>query len=296
MKDDLGLTLGFRNVKITVERDLLPHSQWHNHRYVEIVYFYKGSGKHRIGDEVIDIKSGDLFVIPVDVYHRFEGEELRKINVMVDPVYLCPEIAADNFLEEFGKKYLSESFEMGERKFIYYSDFSHGKNETDIFNLLQEYNLQLNGYEQIIKCQTIMLLLNILRKQMEFSEGGKMQLVHKEMVEKSIMYIDEHVSEITKAEDVVGQIGYNTVYFNRIFAEYMGMTISQCVRKKKIEYACRLLLNTTFTIERICEMVGYNDLKNFYKSFKSVMKVTPTEYRNSRRAKNTESSEDYNED
>ena len=295
MKDDLGLTLGFRNVKIMVERDLLPHSQWHNHKYVEIVYFYKGTGKHQIGDEVIDVKSGDLFVIPKNVYHSFEGTDLRKINVMVETDYLCPEIDANNFLEEFGKKYLNESFEMGDRKFIYSSDFSHGKNETDIFNLLQEYNLRLNGYEEIVKCQTITLLLNILRKQMEFSEGGKMQLVHKEMVEKSIMYIDEHVSEITKAEDVVGQIGYNTVYFNRIFAEYMGMSISQYVRKKKIEYACRLLLNTHFTIESICEMVGYNDLKNFYKRIKSVMKVTPTEYRNSRRVKNTDSSEDYNE-
>ncbi|MBQ3493342.1 MAG: helix-turn-helix domain-containing protein [Clostridia bacterium] len=288
MKEDFALTLKMSNHKITVERDLIPYSQFHCHKYVEIVYFYKGSGKHEIGGEILDIKSGDLFVVPVGMFHKFKGDDLRKINIMIDPEYLCPELNAENFIEEFGKKYLSEQFTLGERKFIYYSDFSHGKNETDIFNILQEYNLQLNGYEQIIKCQTFVLLVNILRKQMESSEGGKMQLVHKEMVEKSVMYIDEHVSEITKAEDVVSHIGYNTVYFNRIFAEYMGMTISQYVRKKKIEYACRLLTSTYCTIERICEMVGYNDLKNFYKSFKSVMKVTPTEYRNVGKMKNIE--------
>ena len=46
------------------------------------------------------------------------------------------------------------------------------------------------------------------------------------------------------------------------------MTILKYVRKKRIEKACRLLVETNDTVEAICEEVGYGDLKYFYSLFR----------------------------
>jgi len=278
--------LGANVKKIVVERDLLTSSQRHCHRYIEIVYFYKGNGKHEIGGETIDIKAGDLFIIPVGVYHTFSGIRLEKVNIMVNPEYLCPDIPTENFLEQFGKKYLGEEFSLDDNNYVRFNDFSRERNESIIFNILQEYNLQLIGCDEVIKCEVKSLLVSILRKKMEKGGSGNIQFAHKITIEKAIMYIDEHFSEISRAEEVAQHVGYNAVYFNRIFVQNRGVSISYYVRKKKIEYACRLLSNTNYTIERICEIIGYSDLKNFYKSFKKIMNFTPTEYRNVGQNKN----------
>lgn len=277
-----------KSEKIFVERDIIPFSQLHSHNLIEIVYFYSGSGEHFIDGDYYEVKSGDLFVIPCGIYHKFNGNNLCKINVMFDGSVVCSDNPKKSFIDTFASKCFGIENPITGKRYIYLTDFSLGKNESSVFDILQEYSLKRNGYEAMIACEIQILLINIFRKIVEKREGNHLKWRHRELIENAIGFIDEHIKEINVVNDAVKHIGYNSVYFNRLFAEYTGMTVSHYIRKKKLEYACKLLSETDYTNEAVCEIIGYNDLKNFYKSFKTVINMTPGEYRESKRIdKNT---------
>ncbi len=266
---------------IKIERDTTTFCQRHIHRFVEIVYFYKGTGKHIVNDEEYVVKSGDVFVLNEGVYHQFCGEGLCTINIMLHAEHMYPTLNSKNFISDF----YCWAFGDDERKldgknYLYLSDFFHSRSESSVLEILQEYNMRNVGFELVIKNEVCTLLVNMLRKYISQSTDNERESIHKKMIESVMMYMDENVRDVNKTKDVTDKIGYNPVYFSRIFAEYVGMSISQYIRKKKIEYACRLLINTNYTVEKICEDIGYNDLKNFYKTFKSITSMTPNEYRN----------------
>mgnify|MGYP002524577834 CR=1 FL=1 len=283
MKKQKGISLE-KKEKIFVERDIIPFSQLHTHNLVEIVYFYSGSGEHFIDGDLYEVKSGDLFVIPCGIYHKFNGNNLCKVNIMFDRDVILPDNRKEPFADAFTEKFFGGKKSVTDKRYIYLTDFSLGKNESSVFDILQEYSLKRSGYETVIACEIQVLLINVFRKLAEKQEGNHLKWRHREMVENAIGFIDEHIQEINVVNDAVKHIGYNTVYFNRLFAEYTGMTVSHYIRKKKLEYACKLLSETDYTNEVICEIIGYNDLKNFYKTFKTVIKMTPGEYRESKRS------------
>lgn len=272
--------------KVKVKQDNIPFCQFHKHDYVEVVYFYKGSGVHIVDDERCEVKSGDLFLIPGGVGHKFTGDDLCKVNLMFDPEFIDKDIGTDNFISDFCDKFFKGNEfidRLKKQKYIHISNFTGEDGKIDIFDILQEYNVCDIGYERVLLCKVEIFLVNVFRKYIESVMGLNVQSMHKKTVGKAVIYIDEHLPDIKKSSDVANKIGYNAVYFNRIFSEYRGMSIACYLRKKKMEYACKLLVETDYTIEKICEIAGYSDLKNFYKSFKSAMGVTPNEYRRGRR-------------
>ena len=90
---------------INVQRDASSISQYHAHRFVEIVYFYHGTGVHKINDEEFVVKSGDIFVLNAGISHMFKGDELRVGNVMFSAEFILPTYSSDDFINQFYKKH-----------------------------------------------------------------------------------------------------------------------------------------------------------------------------------------------
>ncbi len=265
---------------IKIEMDTTSVCQKHRHEFVEIVYFYKGIGRHVIDDEEYSVKSGDVFILSQGARHEFVGDGLCAINMIFDAEKLYDNVKNDNFIRDFYKWAFGAEGKFKNKNYLYVSDFAYGKGEILIFDILQEYNLKSMGYESVLKNSITTIIINIFRKYQADSTGKEREPIYRNMIEQVMTYVEENIKFINKTSDVTDKIGYNPVYFSRVFLQYVGMTIAQYIRQKKVEYACRLLSNTNYTVEKICEDVGYNDLKNFYKIFKMVTNVTPCEYRN----------------
>ena len=92
-------------------------------------------------------------------------------------------------------------------------------------------------------------------------------------------YIDEHFTEPITLDEVADIVGYSSSYFSSIFKDRVGMNFTDYVFEKRMEEAKLQLRDTTLTLTKICENVGYTDVKHFNKGFKKHTGITPTDYR-----------------
>jgi two-component system response regulator YesN len=96
-----------------------------------------------------------------------------------------------------------------------------------------------------------------------------------------ILKRDQSGGFIVKLLSDIAEVMYlNPTYISRVFSQSTGETFTNYLTRLKMEYAGELLKNPELKIYEIGARVGYQDLKNFYRQFKKVTGLTPTEYRN----------------
>jgi transcriptional regulator GlxA family with amidase domain len=66
---------------------------------------------------------------------------------------------------------------------------------------------------------------------------------------------------------------------NRRFKQACGTTPIQYLQALRIEQARKLLETTAFSIEKIINAVGYEDLSSFTRLFKKITGLSPSQYR-----------------
>lgn len=78
-------------------------------------------------------------------------------------------------------------------------------------------------------------------------------------------------------------LGYSREYLCRLYKRETGKTIKEYIIKERINEACRLMKETELDIVGIANKLGFESQSNFSRCFKSVIGITPTEFRKSGR-------------
>ena len=79
--------------------------------------------------------------------------------------------------------------------------------------------------------------------------------------------------------EIANKINYSYSHLTRIFKELMGTTITNYIKKIKMEFAASLIKNTDKTILEIAEEINYDSISYFNHSFKNEFGMTPSEMR-----------------
>lgn len=82
---------------------------------------------------------------------------------------------------------------------------------------------------------------------------------------------------------LAGEVHLSVNYLRSIFKENTGDSLSNYITRKKIELICDLLANTDTSIQDISDRLGFSTKNYFFTFFKKHTKMTPSEYRKSRR-------------
>ncbi len=98
-------------------------------------------------------------------------------------------------------------------------------------------------------------------------------------VKRVLRYIAEHLSEPLLLEHLAAHAYFSRYHFHRIFSAYVGETVSDYVRRKRLEAAADRLLNGTGPIAEIAEGFGYQTSAAFTKAFKRHYGIAPSAYR-----------------
>lgn len=94
-----------------------------------------------------------------------------------------------------------------------------------------------------------------------------------------MQYIDQHLSENLTISRLAQSLDWSHEHFTRTFTQHIGVTPKGWINKRRIERASQLLLQSTSPIKEISKAVGYQDEYYFYRLFRKLMGMTPSNYR-----------------
>lgn len=122
-------------------------------------------------------------------------------------------------------------------------------------------------------------LINLLvRNESESKEQPKTD--SNELISNAKNYIRKHYSDDITMTQVADYVHLNPSYFSKLFRTKTGLTFSVYLTDVRISQAKQLLLNPNIKIYEVCEKVGFSDSVTFNRSFKRVVGVSPSEFRN----------------
>lgn len=94
-------------------------------------------------------------------------------------------------------------------------------------------------------------------------------------------YIDTHLAEDVSLAKLAGIVHLNPSYLSRLYKRTAGIGLSEYINMARTEKAKELLKHSAYKIYEISAMVGYDSRLSFIRFFKTNMRMTPQEYRDS---------------
>lgn len=118
------------------------------------------------------------------------------------------------------------------------------------------------------------VLLTLLNRELTLHE------VKNRSMKRIAAWVDEHIGEAIKVEELADIAGMERSYFSRLFKEIYKMSPQKYVLAKKMSVAARLLAQNA-KISEVCHSAGYLNEKAFTRAFKKYMEISPSEYKKS---------------
>ena len=100
-------------------------------------------------------------------------------------------------------------------------------------------------------------------------------------VQSVILRTDAEISGDLSLRVQAEKIGVNPSYLSSLFKKETGVTLTEYVNQRRIEYAIFLLNSTSMQIQTIAQHCGMPDVNYFTRTFKKQTGKTPTQYRQS---------------
>jgi AraC-like DNA-binding protein len=98
-------------------------------------------------------------------------------------------------------------------------------------------------------------------------------------INKVYLYTIEHFREPISLADVASLTNHSIASFCRYFKARTRKSYFQYLAEIRIAYPCELLMEASWDVNEVCYKSGFNNLSNFHKQFRKVMKLTPSQYR-----------------
>jgi len=140
-----------------------------------------------------------------------------------------------------------------------YSNFTELNKATDLDELL----FKLND-----------ILANFINR-VSAIKGRKKKIKFRKMIE----YVDQNFTRKLTSEEVSRLGGLSTSRCIHLFKEETGMSLSEYIKKLRVNYGKYLLLNTDINIADCAIEAGFFDQSHFTKTFKQVEKIPPSKFR-----------------
>ncbi|WP_050636594.1 AraC family transcriptional regulator [Candidatus Stoquefichus sp. SB1] len=105
---------------------------------------------------------------------------------------------------------------------------------------------------------------------------------YQKALEQAILYIENHLQEDIKVEDVAHFVGYSYFHLNRQFNAIIGESVGNYIKKRRLANAAHQLLYTDNKIIDIAMENNFESAEAFSRAFKFAYKVSPLNYRKNR--------------
>ncbi len=258
------------------------NNPWHYHPEIELLYCIKGKGTNFVGNSIRSIEEGELLLFGSNLPHtRQRDKEYYQAHPDESPesivIQFREDALGDKFFELKELSHIRELIHTASRGVKF-----NGVTKDLVIHKLKRLK-DLTGFAAIIE---LLEVLNLLACSADFTFINSVHYLvdlHEESSKRinavydyTIAHFREHIS----LADVALLTNHSTAAFCRYFKTRTRKTYFQYLTEIRIAYACELLMQGNLDVTRICYASGFNNISNFHKQFKKLIKATPMEYRN----------------
>lgn len=136
---------------------------------------------------------------------------------------------------------------------------------TDLANITDEEDLSI----------WVRDMLNSLIDQINKSEAYP----HFMVLNKALSYMEEHLNEPLKRDDVARHVGMSPSHFSKVMTERLGQGFNELLNQFRINRARQLIKRTDYSLTAIALECGYFDQSHLSKTFKKATGMSPGAYR-----------------
>ena len=92
-------------------------------------------------------------------------------------------------------------------------------------------------------------------------------------------YIANNLSGVLSVSSILSEFHLSHGELYRIFKEYFNSTPAEYIKKERLNFACRMLLDGSLRVNEIASLCGIPDYNYFSKQFKAYFGCSPREYK-----------------
>ncbi len=252
---------------------------WHFHPEYEIVLVTESTGQRFVGEHIKEYKAGDLCLIGPHVPHLYrshdeyyEEDSSRRAKSIV--IHFNDDFLGKEFFNLPEMIHIKALFEKS-TKVLDITGLTNQLISSKLISMLSE-----NPTKRLF---SLLEILDIIARSNEYdflTSGSSFgtNIKDSERVNKVFEYVMKNFRKEIRIEEVAGLIAMSETSFSRYFKSRTNKNFSDFLTQVRIAHACKLLVEDKMGIGDICYESGFNNLSNFNRMFKAVMKITPSKY------------------
>ena len=155
--------------------------------------------------------------------------------------------------------------------------------------MLQEQREQKVGYQGVINALLKQVCIEIIRLQGVEHHSLEGSFIHRQdprqLVSSVISLMNERVYESVTIAQIANEVGISESYLFKMFKKVMGISPSNCLIKRKMMEAKKLLASQLYTVGEISDLLCYSSVYHFSAIFKKYEGCTPKQYQQAMKQK-----------
>jgi AraC-like DNA-binding protein len=253
-------------------------ARWNYHPECEVHLIRRSEGTAFVGDHIGPFQPGNLVLVGPNLPHHWESDRrpgevvhLREVALHFDPGLVHR--AAQTFPELAEVEPLMKDAARGLQ--------FHGETARRGADLLERIGVE-TGVQRLLRFVDLLHLLARSGDREALASVGYLPNLDREappLVRKVMQYILANVGGQVRMAEAARLTGMSEPTFCRFFKRNTGNNFVGYVRKLRIGSACKLLVESSLPVTDICYEVGYQNVSNFNRHFRTEKGVTPSGYR-----------------
>ncbi len=244
---------------------------WHSHEVYELLYCRKGRGHIIFDNQDIPFQNGRFILILPENRHRFLFGQDESADLKI----LCL-TAADSAIHLSSS--LSNWLQNIKKTPAVFSDHEENSEFSALFDKIPDALGETEKKDLDIIWGRIGLILAIHFKNQEAGDMDS-QGRHGDKVDRICSWIDDHLEEHLSLDMIASEFGMSRSLLTREFRKFTSISIVEYMTMRRLQTAGAILSKTEKSITEAALESGFSSIGNFYKKFKVLYGVTPSEFK-----------------
>lgn len=250
----------------------------HCHDFFEIIYVCRGCASGTVNGVEMTFPTGSVCIMNPKAVHAFtdyrDGSDLI-LNILLSKELFQKSMFCRLIEDPVLNSFFTQYWQAHDRQdsFMLFPNLEGRFN--DVVNLLLAEFLNDQQFSQTVAESLLTVLLAILLR--TYRKDHPAETKDSQFVE---IYDYLHRNFATAdLQSTVDHFHYHPKYFSTLIHRQTGKTFTQILTEIKLQNALNYLIYTDYSVERISELVGYQDKSQFYRVFREKYGMSPAQYK-----------------